>query len=55
MLNPSIRAVVRSPNGDEAALLREDTGGKVFVGVEELADSMTRHVVDTLKERAAAH
>jgi CPA2 family monovalent cation:H+ antiporter-2 len=55
MLNPSIRAVVRSPNGDEAALLREETGGKVFVGVEELADSMTRHVVDTLKERAAAH
>ena len=55
MLNPSIRAVVRSHNHNEAALLREETGGKVFVGEEELADSMTRHVVETLKERAAAH
>jgi len=55
MLNPSIRAVVRSHNHNEAALLREETGGKVFVGEEELADSMTRHVVETLKEQAAAH
>lgn len=55
MLNPSIRAVVRSHNEDEAALLREDTGGKVFVGEQELAASMTRHVVETLRERAAAH
>ncbi len=55
MLNPSIKAVVRSHNENEAALLREDTGGKVFVGEQELAASITRHVVETLRERAAAH
>jgi CPA2 family monovalent cation:H+ antiporter-2 len=52
MLNPSIQAVVRTHNANEAVLLREDTGGKVFVGEEELADSMTRHVVATLKAHA---
>ncbi|MCA1248535.1 YbaL family putative K(+) efflux transporter [Massilia sp. MS-15] len=55
MLNPSVKVVVRSHNEGEAALLREDTGGKVFVGEQELAASMTRHVMETLKERAAAH
>jgi CPA2 family monovalent cation:H+ antiporter-2 len=55
MLNPSVKVVVRTHNESEAALLREDTGGKVFVGEQELAASMTRHVMETLKERAAAH
>ena len=55
MLNPAVKVVVRTHNESEAALLREDTGGKVFVGEQELAASMTRHVVETLKERAAAH
>lgn len=55
MLNPSVKVVVRSHNEGEAALLREETGGKVFVGEQELAASMTRHVMETLKERAAAH
>lgn len=55
MLNPAVKVVVRSHNEGEAALLREDTGGKVFVGEQELAASMTRHVMETLKERAAAH
>lgn len=54
MLNPSIRVVVRSHNEDEAGLLREDTGGTVLVGEQELAASMTWHVVQTLRERAAA-
>jgi monovalent cation:H+ antiporter-2, CPA2 family len=53
MLNPSVKVVVRSHNEGEAALLREETGGKVFVGEQELAASMTRHVMETLKERAA--
>lgn len=52
MLNPAVKVVVRSHNESEAVLLREDTGGKVFVGEEELAASMTRHVMDILKERA---
>ncbi|SFD63823.1 YbaL family putative K(+) efflux transporter [Massilia yuzhufengensis] len=55
MLNPSIQVVVRSHNESEAALLREETGGKVFVGEQELAASMTRHVMETLRERAVAH
>ena len=55
MLNPSVKVVVRSHNESEAGLLRQETGGKVFVGEQELAASMTRHVVETLKERAAAH
>ncbi|CAN7208733.1 YbaL family putative K(+) efflux transporter [Massilia sp. LjRoot122] len=53
MLNPSVKVVVRTDNESEAALLREDTGGKVFVGEQELAASMTRHVVETLEEHAA--
>ncbi|NNG23033.1 YbaL family putative K(+) efflux transporter [Telluria aromaticivorans] len=55
MLNPSIKAVVRTHNESEAVLLREDTGGKVFVGEDELAASMTRHVVETLREQATVH
>ena len=55
-LNPSVRCVVRSHNDKEAALLRAETGGRVFVGEEELANSMTRHVLETLREpKAMAH
>ncbi|UVW28192.1 YbaL family putative K(+) efflux transporter [Massilia sp. H6] len=53
MLNPSIQAVARTDNESEAALLRQDTGGQVFVGEDELASSMTRHVVATLQAHAA--
>jgi CPA2 family monovalent cation:H+ antiporter-2 len=49
-LNPSIRCVVRTHNEQEAQLLREDTGGAVFIGEQELARSMTRCVLDTLGE-----
>ena len=52
-LNPSVQCVVRTHNEHEAELLREDTGGKVFVGEEELAGSMIRHVVDTLRTHGA--
>ncbi|MEW6759641.1 MAG: YbaL family putative K(+) efflux transporter [Pseudomonadota bacterium] len=55
MLNPAVQVVVRSHNEGEADLLRQETGGKVFVGEQELAASMTRHVLETLKEGAAAH
>jgi CPA2 family monovalent cation:H+ antiporter-2 len=54
-LNPGIRCVVRSHNEEEARLLREDTGGAVFVGERELAGSMTRHVLEGLAEAPAAH
>ena len=52
-LNPSVRCVVRTHNPEEAELLRKETGGRVFVGEEELAGSMTRHVFDTLRSTAA--
>ena len=53
-LNPSIRCVVRTHSDKEAELLRAETGGRVFIGDEELAGSMTRHVLETLRERQRA-
>jgi CPA2 family monovalent cation:H+ antiporter-2 len=52
-LNPTIRCVVRTHNEEEARLLREDTGGTVFIGEHELAKSMTRHVLETLENAPA--
>jgi CPA2 family monovalent cation:H+ antiporter-2 len=52
-LNPGIRCVVRSHNEEEARLLREDTGGAVFLGEHELARNMARYVCDHLA--APAH
>jgi CPA2 family monovalent cation:H+ antiporter-2 len=54
-LNPSIRCVVRTHSEEEARLLREETGGTVFVGERELARSMTEHVLQGLAETPAAH
>ena len=55
-LNPEIRCVVRTHNEEEARLLREETGGTVFIGEHELARSMTRHVLETLEGApAVAH
>jgi CPA2 family monovalent cation:H+ antiporter-2 len=54
-LNPSIRCVVRTHSEEEATLLREETGGTVFVGERELAGSMTRYVLEGLAEAPAAH
>ncbi|MGH8762619.1 MAG: YbaL family putative K(+) efflux transporter [Nitrosospira sp.] len=45
MLNPPIKIVVRTHNEEEAALLRKESGGTVFIGEHELALSMTRHVL----------
>jgi CPA2 family monovalent cation:H+ antiporter-2 len=50
-LNPSVQCVVRTHNAEEAELLRKETGGRVFVGEEELAGSMTRHVLDALRAK----
>jgi CPA2 family monovalent cation:H+ antiporter-2 len=54
-LNPSIQCVVRTHSEEEARLLREETGGTVFVGERELARSMTEHVLQGLAEAPAAH
>jgi CPA2 family monovalent cation:H+ antiporter-2 len=48
-LNPAIRCVLRSHDEDEARLLRQETGGAVFIGEQELAGSMARHVLDGLQ------
>lgn len=45
-LNPSIEIIVRSHNEDEARLLEAELNGKVFVGEQELALAMTRHVLE---------
>jgi CPA2 family monovalent cation:H+ antiporter-2 len=54
-LNPAIRCVVRTHNMEEAALLRSENVGEVFVGEQELAGSMTRHVLATLPAKAGIH
>ena len=53
-LNPSIRCVVRTHNMEEAELLRSENAGEVFVGEQELAGSMARHVLAKLA-KATAH
>jgi len=47
-LNPGIRIVLRSHSDGEAELLRRENAGTVFVGEQELATSMARHVLDNL-------
>jgi CPA2 family monovalent cation:H+ antiporter-2 len=44
-LNPAIEIAVRSHNEEEARLLTKEQVGKVFFGEQELALSMTRHVL----------
>ncbi len=45
-LNPGIETLVRTHSEEEAALLRKEKAGTVFLGEHELALSMTRHVLE---------
>lgn len=45
-LKPDVETVVRTHSDEEAALLRKENAGKVFIGEHELALGMTRHVLD---------
>ncbi|MDQ3060557.1 MAG: Kef family K(+) transporter [Pseudomonadota bacterium] len=45
-LNPGIEIVLRSHSEEESKLLRKDGIGTVFLGEEELAKSMTGHVLE---------
>ncbi len=45
MLNPRVETVVRTHSDEEAALLRKENAGKVFMGEHELALGMARHVL----------
>ncbi len=49
-LNPTIETVVRTHSEAEAKLLASENAGRIFLGEHELAQSMTRHVL----ERVAA-
>jgi monovalent cation:H+ antiporter-2, CPA2 family len=45
-LNPGIETVVRSHNEEEAGLLEREAVEKVFLGGDELAKGMSRHVLE---------
>ena len=45
-LNPNIEIVVRTHNEAEAKLLESENAGKIFLGEEELAQSMMRYVLE---------
>ena len=48
ILNPPVEIIVRTHNDEEAALLRKESGGEVFIGEHELALSMLRHVLNSM-------
>lgn len=56
-LNPTIQTVMRTHSEAEADLLRGENAGRVFIGEEELAMGMTRHIVDVMEQaqREADH
>lgn len=54
-LNPHIETAVRTHSETEARLLNEEQAGRVFLGEQELAHSMARHVVERTSMGAAAH
>lgn len=45
-LNPGIETVVRTHNEEEADMLQRDAAEKVFLGEDELAKGMSRHVLE---------
>jgi CPA2 family monovalent cation:H+ antiporter-2 len=57
-LKPDVHTVVRTHSDEEAALLRQERAGGVFMGEHELALAMARHVLERLssspRERTAA-
>ncbi|MEO6856050.1 MAG: NAD-binding protein, partial [Rhodoferax sp.] len=52
MLNPHIETVVRTHNAAEAALLAQENMGRVFLGEDELAHNMGRHVLERFGKAA---
>ncbi|MDK9724973.1 MAG: Kef family K(+) transporter [Sterolibacteriaceae bacterium MAG5] len=48
-LNPDIEVVLRTHSDDEAALLRRERIGTVFMGEHELARGMSSHVLDHMR------
>jgi len=50
-LNPGIDSIVRGRSEEEAALLRHENAGKVFVAEQQLVEGMATHVLARLGER----
>jgi CPA2 family monovalent cation:H+ antiporter-2 len=48
-LNPGIEVVLRSHGDEEAALLRQEQIGTVFIGEQELAAGMAAHVLSRMR------
>ncbi len=53
-LNPRIEIVLRTHSDEEAAMLRRENAGEVFMGEHELAKAMTQHVIAKMTRGAAA-
>jgi CPA2 family monovalent cation:H+ antiporter-2 len=53
-LNPRIQTIVRTHTDEEAELLRRDKVSQVFMGENELANSMIQHVLQHAPEPAPA-
>jgi K+:H+ antiporter len=53
-LNPKIQIVLRTHSDEEAAMLRQEHAGVVFMGEHELAKAMTQHVLESMSG-ATAH
>ncbi len=51
-LNPDIEIVLRSRSEDETNLLRKDCMGTVFFGEEELAKSMSHHILNRFNTKS---
>ncbi|HEX7828046.1 MAG TPA: cation:proton antiporter, partial [Thermoanaerobaculia bacterium] len=47
-LNPKIQIVLRTHSDEEAAMLRQEHAGVVFMGEHELAKAMTQHVLESM-------
>ncbi|UXY16269.1 Kef family K(+) transporter [Chitiniphilus purpureus] len=54
MLNPPIETVVRTHSEEEAVLLVNEAVGRVFMGEQELAKGMARHVLERFGRVSAA-
>jgi len=52
MLNPDIETVVRTHSTTEAELLAQENIGRVFLGEDELAHNMGKHVLDRFGKTA---
>ena len=54
-LNPDIKIAVRTHSEEEAALLRSERAGAIFIGEHELARSMAAHVAGEISKAHNTH